>query len=49
MEYPKAFPGVAYFSLKSYRLIRDGECTLLDRNIEEKRFVKICRLRRVSS
>jgi hypothetical protein len=49
MEYPEAFPGVADFSLKSYRLIRDRECTLLNTNIEEKRLTKIRRLHRVSS
>jgi hypothetical protein len=49
MEYPEAFMGVADSSLRSYQLIRDGECTLLDTNIEDARFVKICRLGRVSS
>ena len=38
MEYPEAFPGIADASLATYALRREGDCTLLDTNIEDKRF-----------
>jgi hypothetical protein len=48
MEYPEAFPGIADATLSHYRLVREGDCTLVDTNIEERPLIKLCRLKRGS-
>ncbi len=46
MEYPEVFPGVADSTLASHHLTREDDCALVDTNMEEKPFVRICRLKR---
>lgn len=44
LEDPLAFPGTADVTLDFYKLTRDGECTIVDSNIEERPQVRMCRL-----
>jgi hypothetical protein len=43
----EAFPGIADVTLSHYHLQRTDECALLDSSIEERKAVRICRLKRV--